>query len=100
MVAERRSGLGTPPVENLGLYNPFTKNFEAEKERVVHWIKVGAKPTVTVHNLLVKKGILDGPKTPVKMKKTIKEEASTGENVPSVSGTEPKKTDAGEVASS
>ena len=62
VVSERRSKLGGPPVEDLGSYSPFTKKPSFTKERVIHWMSLGAKPTVTVHNLLVKEGIVSGPK--------------------------------------
>ena len=29
-----------------------------------HWFRVGARPTVTVHNFLVKEGVLAGAKMP------------------------------------
>lgn len=69
VVAERRSKLGGPPVEDLGSYSPFTKAVAVKKERVLHWMKNGAKPSVTIHNLLIKNKILEGKKLPVYMKK-------------------------------
>ena len=47
VVAEKRSKMLAPPVEDLGSYNPFTKKANLNKDRVSHWIKVGAQPTVT-----------------------------------------------------
>ena len=49
VVAERRSKMAAPPVEDLGSYNPFTKAFAVKKDRVAHWMKMGAQPTVTAH---------------------------------------------------
>ncbi len=69
VVSERRSKLGGPPVEDLGSYSPFTKKPSFTKERVLHWMSLGAKPTVTVHNLLVKEGIVTGAKIKFSMKK-------------------------------
>ncbi len=68
VVAERRSKMAAPPVEDLGAYNPFTKVVTLNKERILHWVKVGAQPTVTAHNLLVTQGIVSTPKLAVKMK--------------------------------
>lgn len=89
VVSERRSKLGGPPVEDLGFFNPFTKTFAFKQERVKHWLGIGAKPTVTVHNLLVKQGVISGPKFKVSMKKAevkSEEAQSAGdklaENVP------------------
>lgn len=68
VVAERRSKLGGEPVEDLGSYNPFSKAANFHKERVLYWMKAGAQPTVTAHNLLVKEGVLQGSKINLKFK--------------------------------
>lgn len=65
VVAEKRSKLQGKFVEDLGWLNPHTDSFNLKKERVEYWLKVGAQPTDSVHNLLVKAGILKGPKIPV-----------------------------------
>jgi len=75
VVAERRSKVGAPPTEDLGAYNPFTKQASFKAERVNHWIGVGASPTVTVHNLLVKSGVLTAPKKRVYMKQVVAQAA-------------------------
>lgn len=69
VVAEKRSKLGAPPVEDLGSYNPSTKAVNVKGERVNYWIKNGAHPTITAHNLLVKNSVISGKKVAVKMKK-------------------------------
>lgn len=69
VVSERRSKLGGSPVEDLGFYNPFTKATGFKGERVRYWLGTGAKPTVTVHNLLVKQGVLGGEKIKLSIKK-------------------------------
>ena len=61
--------MAAPPVEDLGAYNPFTKLATFNKERLSHWVKMGAQPTVTAHNLLVGQGILAVKKMAVKMRK-------------------------------
>jgi small subunit ribosomal protein S16 len=71
VVAEARSKMAAPPVEDLGSYNPFTKATTFKKERVLHWVKMGAQPTTTVHNLLVGQGVLTTPKIHVKMPKAV-----------------------------
>ena len=58
-----------PPVEDLGSYNTFTKSAAINKDRASYWLGVGARPTVTAHNLLVKEEVITGAKTQVKMKK-------------------------------
>jgi small subunit ribosomal protein S16 len=71
VIAEKRSKMAGPPVEDLGSYNTFTKVSTINKERISHWLKIGAQPTVTVHNFLVKEGVLTGAKMPIKMKKAV-----------------------------
>ena len=56
-------------MEDLGSYNPFTKNAVLDKGRVSHWIAVGAQPTASVQNLLVRKGILQSKKIAIKIRK-------------------------------
>ena len=48
-------------IENLGTYNPLKEPFELnlKKERVQYWLSVGATPTDTARELLVKDGILE-----------------------------------------
>jgi len=55
-------------VEEVGFYNPLTKEKVLRKERIKHWLSVGAKPSNTVYNLLVKEKILEGEKIPVHKK--------------------------------
>ncbi len=47
-------------LEVLGQYDP-TRNpvvFQFKKERVEHWLSVGAQPTETVQRLLAQEGVL------------------------------------------
>jgi small subunit ribosomal protein S16 len=76
VVAEKRSKRDGPPVEDLGFYNPLTKEGTLKKERLQHWLTVGAQPTVGVHNLLVRFGVTPGPKIAVKLRPKKKEEAA------------------------
>ncbi|MEK7193580.1 MAG: 30S ribosomal protein S16 [Patescibacteria group bacterium] len=69
VVAERRSKLGAPPVEDLGFYNSFSKAFEVKKDRLEHWLKIGAQATPTVHNLFVKHEVIKAPKIAILLKK-------------------------------
>lgn len=75
VVAEKRSKMAAPPVEDLGAYDPFTKKATFNGERVTYWMKQGAQPTPTVHNLLVEKGVVTAPKRAVKIKKKTAEAA-------------------------
>ncbi len=61
-------------VEEVGFWNPLTKQNILKTERIKYWISVGAKPSATVYNLLVKGNILEGKKIPVHKKGKNKEE--------------------------
>ena len=62
VVAEKRSKMGGKYVEDLGFWNPRDKAHAVNKERAQYWISVGAQPTDTVHNILVKDQIIKGKK--------------------------------------
>ncbi len=60
VAADARSPRDGRFIEEIGYYDP---NFDPIKlsvqyDRVRHWIKSGAKPTLTVYNLLKKEGII------------------------------------------
>jgi len=73
---KKRPPRGGRFVEQLGFYNPLTKEKSINKERVSYWLSKGAKPSDTLHNLLVKEGIIKGPKIPVHKVSKKKEPAS------------------------
>ena len=68
VTAVKKSKMAAPVVEDLGSYDPRTKAAAFKKERVLHWISMGAQPTVTVHNLLVSNKVISAPKKAIKMK--------------------------------
>ena len=59
-------------VEEVGNYNPLTKKRVLRKERIQYWLSKGAQPSSTVHNLLVKEGIIEARKIPVHKKAKAK----------------------------
>lgn len=65
VVQERRSKLVGNFIEDLGWYNPHNNSQEINKERAEYWMKVGAKPTMTVAQILkkIKVKIPEGIKT-------------------------------------
>lgn len=50
-------------LENLGSYNPHSKELKVKTERIKHWLSKGAQMTTTVNNILVVNKIIDGKKT-------------------------------------
>ncbi len=62
VIDKRRSSKGGRPSEILGYVDPLTKRRSLKKDRILYWISVGAKPSATVHNLLVSEKIIEAPK--------------------------------------
>lgn len=52
----RRNGR---PIDEVGYYNPITKESFFEVEKIEKWLKYGANPTQTVLNLLKKSKIIE-----------------------------------------
>lgn len=48
--------------EIVGTYNPRSKERKLKEERIKYWMSVGAKPTDTVHNMLISAGVIQGKK--------------------------------------
>ena len=59
---KRKSSTRGRFVEEVGVYNPLTKQRNLKGDRVKYWISVGAKPSPTVHNMLVADKIVEGAK--------------------------------------
>ena len=55
-------------MEELGFVDPLTKRRSLNKERVLHWIKMGAQPSATIHNLLISEKIIEDKKIPLHKK--------------------------------
>jgi small subunit ribosomal protein S16 len=56
VVTEARSPRDGRVTETLGFYNPKTKpaTLKVDRERLAHWLKVGARPSSTVKSLMKK----------------------------------------------
>ena len=65
VVMEKRTKLQGRYTDDLGWFNPHDDSMQIDKEKVAHWISVGAQPTPTVWNLLVKSGAVRGKKIAV-----------------------------------
>ncbi len=79
VVDEKRSKLKGKFIEDLGWYNPFTKQYSLKQDRLKFFLGHGAQPSDTVYNLLVRAGVIKGKKRPVHKKKKVKEETSKKE---------------------
>lgn len=64
-------------VEEVGFYNPLTKERKINSKRVLYWLEKGAQPSDSVYNLLIKERVIGGKKRPVfASKKSSKKESS------------------------
>ncbi len=64
VVQEHTAAPGGRHVAVVGSHDPHTKTTVLKTEAIQHWLSVGAQPSDTVHNLLVKNGIIRGKKRP------------------------------------
>ncbi len=72
-------------VEQVGFYNPRTKEKTIHKERIQHWLSVGAQPSDTVYNILINENVITGDKKKIvfkKKKKATPEPAPKAEATP------------------
>lgn len=69
------------------------KEITLKEERIKYWLSQGAKASTTVHNLLVNKGVIEGPKIAKKIKSkkdkgVTESEQSVGEEKSATEGDE------------
>lgn len=83
--------------EIVGTYNPRSKERKINDERVKYWMSVGAKPSDTVHNMLVSAGVLTGKKINV-LPKFVAPEAPAVEAAPEAAAEPVAETPAEEPA--
>lgn len=87
-------------LENLGNYDPRTKQLSVNADRVKYWLGKGAKTTKSVHNLFVNNKLIDAKKVRVthlnaKKRAKIEEKAKKEkETVAPAGATEPTATPA------
>ena len=71
-------------LELLGNLNRKTKAISLNKDRILYWISKGARPSDTIHNLLVSQGVISGAKKPVHKVSKKTSPAIKPESVPEV----------------
>lgn len=80
LVDSRRAARSGSVKDILGFYNARKNQIKLKGDKIKEWISKGAKPSDTVHNLLVKEKIIKGPKINVlPSKKKSTEEAKVKE---------------------
>jgi len=78
VVAEHTSPVRGKFIEVLGSMDPYLNTVVLKEDRVKYWLSNGAKPSATVHNLIVDKKIIEAKK--IKKGRPKKKSLSEGEN--------------------
>ena len=81
VVTDSKSARGSRYIEIIGQYNPLAEKdkLDVDKNKILDWIKKGAKPTFTVRKLLGKVGILKPLDLSALPKRPPKSQAKTEE---------------------
>jgi small subunit ribosomal protein S16 len=58
VIMENTSRRNGRPVDEVGYYNPMTKHYKFDTDKIQKWLSYGVKPTETVLNLLKKAEII------------------------------------------
>ncbi len=64
-------------IDEVGFYDPITKNKSINGDKVKYWVSKGASVSDTVHNLLVKEGVIEDKKRAKHNTPEKKEEEAT-----------------------
>lgn len=81
VLQQKTQAPGRRHIELLGSYDPHSKVAVLKGERIMYWIGQGAEASVSVHNLLVREGIVKEGKLAVKMVKPVVKEEEKVEEV-------------------
>ena len=90
---EKTKAPGKRHIEMLGSYDPHKKGSVLKKDRILHWIGLGAELSDSVYNLLVREGVVAAEKKrAIKMKrpevKAVAEEVAPTGDAPAVAKSE------------
>jgi len=66
-------------IEKLGFLDPRKKNADLKADRIKYWMEKGAQASDTVWNLLIKKGIIEGEKRKIKIRKKKRKDGAKEE---------------------
>ena len=58
VIMENKTRRDGRPVDEVGYYNPITKESYLNEEKIVKWLNYGIKPTRTVFQLLKKANLI------------------------------------------
>jgi len=93
VVEKTKSSTSGRFIEEVGFYNPLTKEKVLRQDRIKYWISVGAQPLETVHNLLISEKIIEGKKIDLhnKPKKREEDKSSSSTELPQEAKVEKKE---------
>ncbi|MFH1183051.1 MAG: 30S ribosomal protein S16 [Candidatus Moraniibacteriota bacterium] len=74
VVMDKQKSAKGRALEVLGSVNPHKKEIVLKNERILYWIGVGAEASDRVHNILVSKNVIKGPKKSKKIRAKKSEE--------------------------
>ena len=80
VVAEAKRPIKGRFIEILGHYNPRSKEIGLKKKAIKQWIAKGAKPSATVHNLLVTHKVISELKIKATTKRMRKKSAKESDD--------------------
>ena len=78
-------------IEEVGFWNPLTKERILKEERIKYWLSVGAKASDTVRNMLIDGKVIKGKKIKKHGKPKKKEEDKTVKETSKEKGDEKKE---------
>lgn len=78
---KRNSVSGGRFVDEVGFWNPLTKQKTIEIEKIKAWMSKGAKPSNTLYNLLLNEKALKGKKVDVCKKSKKKIDKASAESI-------------------
>lgn len=58
VIMENTSRRNGRPIDEVGYYNPMTKDYKLDPDKIIKWLNYGVKPTSTVLTLLKKAEII------------------------------------------
>ena len=58
VIMEDKSRRDGRPIDEVGYYNPITKQYKFNINKIKNWLSYGVKPTETVLNLLKKEQLI------------------------------------------
>ncbi len=81
VLQEKTKAPGKRHIEILGSHDPHTKTTILKKDRILEWLSKGVQTSDTVHNLLVREGLIEGKKVVRKMPRPEPKEEPVVEEV-------------------